>query len=349
MTTPSWSRLCEPMPHPKPWRFAVGSSSGLPRPSHHHRRRWPPPWPVSGIPSAVGVRALCGTASRACRRRRARVARGALPPAERVEGLSMATKKPATSPCPAPRWRLDALGAARLAQRRQPMRRASRWRLLAEADRKPHRSVYGRTRHAPDGEAHALCQLSVQALRCSPQGRVVICADAKTGRPMVPRASPPQPVQPGKPAKREHEDIRHGVRAFLASFVVPTGPRVWHLGQTRPRAAGAAPLANVVQPRPAMQRDDGGGRSSQDPREPRGLPARRPMVSPPVPPQGLAPRRAATSVPERSDPSAWLPRHAPAWVMAPSRRVVVERLGPSCAQPRRLCCGPRLCHPSGGL
>jgi putative transposase len=63
-------------------------------------------------------------------------------------------------------------------------------------------------------------------------------------------------VQPGKPEKREHEYIRHGVRALLASFVVPTGQLVWNLGQTRTSADWAAHLANVVQQLPAMQRYD---------------------------------------------------------------------------------------------
>ena len=61
--------------------------------------------------------------------------------------------------------------------------------------------------------------------------------------------------QPGNPDKREHEDIRHGVRARRAAFVVPTGQVGWHLGQTRPRTDGAAHLAHVVQPLPAMPRD----------------------------------------------------------------------------------------------
>jgi DDE superfamily endonuclease len=84
----------------------------------------------------------------------------------------------------------------------------------------------------------------------------VICADDKTGRHILPRASPTQPVQPGKPEKREHEDIRHGARALLAACVVPTGPLVWNLGQTRTRVDGAAHLAHVVQQLPAMQRSE---------------------------------------------------------------------------------------------
>src|SRR5713101_3188753 len=189
--------------------------------------------------------------------RRARVARGAFPPSERVDVLAMATRKPATYHGPATRWSLDDLGAALQQHRLQPMSRSSLWRILEEAARKPPRSVYGLNSHAPDFEAKAqdLCQLSVQALRFSPQGRVVICADAKTGRPMLQRRSPTPPVQSGTPEKREHESIRHGGRAFLASLVVPTGQRVWHLGQTRTSADGAAHLANVVHQLPAMQRD----------------------------------------------------------------------------------------------
>jgi DDE superfamily endonuclease len=190
--------------------------------------------------------------------RRARVARGAFPPAERVDVLSMATRKPATYPCPATRWSLDDLVAALLQHRRPPMRRSSLWRILEEADLKPHRSVYWLKSHDPDCEAkaHDIWQLDGQALRFYQQGRVVICADAKTGMQILQRASPTQPVQPGTPAKREHAYIRHGARAFLASFVVPTGQLVWNLGQTRTSADWAFHLANVVQQLPAMPRYD---------------------------------------------------------------------------------------------
>lgn len=190
--------------------------------------------------------------------RHARVAHGALPPSERVEVLSMATKKPSTYHCPATRWSLDDLVAALAPQRRQPMSRSSIWRILEEADLKPHRSVDWLNSHDPDFAAKAphICQLYLQALRFYQEGRLVICADEKTGRQILPRRSPTQPVQPGKPEKREHEYIRHGVRALLASFVVPTGQLVWTLGQTRTSADWAAPLANVVHQLPTMQRYD---------------------------------------------------------------------------------------------
>ena len=96
----------------------------------------------------------------------------------------MATRKPAALHCPATRWSLDDLDAALPPHRLQPMSRSSLWRLLEEADLKPHRGVYWLNSHDPDFEAkaHDLCQLSVQALHCYQQDRMVICADAKTGR-----------------------------------------------------------------------------------------------------------------------------------------------------------------------
>jgi hypothetical protein len=173
----------------------------------------------------------------------------------------MAPRKPATAPCPAPRWSLDDLGAALPQHRLAPLSRSSLWRLREAAARKPHRSVDWRTSHAPAcaAKAQALCQRSLQARRFSQPGRRGICAAAKPGRPLLHRRSPTPPVHPGTPAKRAPESLRHGVRAFRAACVVPPGPLGWHLGQTRTRAAGAAPLAHVVHQRPARPRDAGGG------------------------------------------------------------------------------------------
>jgi hypothetical protein len=206
--------------------------------------------------------------------------------------------------CPATRWSLDDLVAALQPPRRPPRRRSSIWRLLEAADRKPPRSVDWL--HSPDpdfeAKAHALCQLSVPALRFSQPGRVVIGADEKPGRQMLQRRSPTQPVQPGQPEKRAHAYLRHGVRALRASCVVPTGPRGWHLGQTRTSADGAAPLAHVVRQRPAMPRYDWVVDKLKYPLESRGLPSRGPLVGAPLHPQGPAPRRPAARVPRRADP-----------------------------------------------
>jgi hypothetical protein len=138
------------------------------------------------------------------------------------------------------------------------MSRSSVWRIVAEADLKPHRSGYWLNRHAPDCEAkaHDSCAFYSNALRLLEQGRGVICSDAKTGMQLRERTYPPQPLAPGKPAKRAPEDIRHGTRALMASFVGPTGQVVWHLGQTRPSTDFATHLAHVGKQRPAMHRYD---------------------------------------------------------------------------------------------
>jgi hypothetical protein len=162
--------------------------------------------------------------------------------------MAMATRKPATAYCRATRWSLADLVDALLQRRPWTMRRSSIWRLLDEADLRPHRRVYGLSSHAPDFEnkAHHICSLSMRARRFFEPGRVVICTDEKTGMQILERKYPPQPMEPGKPEKREHEYIRHGTRVWLASFVVPTGQVVWKLGQTRTSTDIAAHLAHVV-------------------------------------------------------------------------------------------------------
>src|SRR3989454_7211063 len=149
--------------------------------------------------------------------RRAPVGRGAFPPSERLDVMSMATRKPATYHCAATRWSLDDLVAALVQGRTWTMSRSSIWRILDEADRKPHRSVYWLNSHDPDFEAkaQAICALYLNALRFFAHDRIVIGTDAKTGRQILQRQYPTQPMVPGQPEKREHEYIRHGVRALI--------------------------------------------------------------------------------------------------------------------------------------
>jgi hypothetical protein len=176
----------------------------------------------------------------------------------------MATRQPATSHGPATRWSLDDLGAARSPLRLQPRRRASLWRLLAEAALTPPRRGYGRNRHDPacESTAQASGPRSRQALRLDPAGRLVLGAADTTGRPRLPRRSPTPPVQPGKPAKRAPEDSRQGGRAGIASVGVATAHGVWHLGQTRTRTAWATPRAPGVPQRPERPRYAWGGITS---------------------------------------------------------------------------------------
>ena len=210
-------------------------------------------------PRACGVPGIAPTGSRVSRMRHGQAGHGAFPPSDRVDVVSLATQKPAARHCPATRWSIEALVAARRPQPAAPaMSRSTLWRILDDADLTPHRSVYGLHSHAPDFDTKArrICALDVNALRLSQAGRLVICVDAKTGRQILQRKSPTQVAQPGQPEKREHEYIRHGVRALLASFVVPTGQVLWNCGRTRTSDDFVAPLRAVVAPLPTMARSD---------------------------------------------------------------------------------------------
>jgi transposase len=180
---------------------------------------------------------------------RAPVGRGAFPPDEQLEVVTLATRKTSEHACVASQWSLDDL-AAELVNRHadEAMTRSTIWRILDAADLKPHRSVYWLNSHDPDfdAKAHDICQLYVQAPRLHQHGELVVCTDEKTGMQILQRKHPTIPVQPGKPEKREHEYIRHGTRCLIASFVVPTGQVVSDLSVTRTSRDFAAHLAHVA-------------------------------------------------------------------------------------------------------
>jgi transposase len=164
------------------------------------------------------------------------VARRSFPPDERVEVITLASERTTEHDCQATRWSLDDL-ARELVNRHadEAMRRSTIQRILDNADLKPHRSVYWLNSHDPDFDANAatICRLYVRSPMLFRQGELVICSDEKTGMQILQRKYPTQLARPGHPEKREHEYIRHGTRALIASFVVPTGEVVWNLGPTR--------------------------------------------------------------------------------------------------------------------
>ena len=185
------------------------------------------------------------------------VGRGAFPPDEQLEVVTLATSKTSEHDCVASQWSLDDL-AAELVNRHadEAMTRSTIWRVLTAADIKPHRSVYWLNSHDPDFDAKAqdICKLYVQAPVLYEHGELVICTDEKTGMQILQRKHPTILVEPGKPEKREHEYIRHGARCLIASFVVPTGKVVWDLGVTRTSVDFATHLAHVASQFPDQQR-----------------------------------------------------------------------------------------------
>lgn len=186
-------------------------------------------------------------------------ARRLFPPEARISVLSLATNLPEIQGQVATRWSLDDLAAAIVNQaHHEALSRSTIWRILEQGDLKPHRSVYWLNSPDPDFQpkAEAIGRLYVDAPRLYEQGRLVLCVDEKTGMQILERKHPTQPAQPGKPEKREHEYIRHGARALIGTFVVPTGQLVWNLGVTRTSEDFVAHLRNVVDTLPKMERYD---------------------------------------------------------------------------------------------
>src|ERR1700677_4374863 len=133
------------------------------------------------------------------------VGRGAFPPSAQVEVVTVASSKPADYQGTFTRWSLDDIAAKLVNQHaEETMSRSTVWRVLNEADLKPHRSVYWLNGHDPDFDAKArnICQLYVNALSYYQQGRLVICCDEKTGMQILQRKHPTRLAQPGKPEKR---------------------------------------------------------------------------------------------------------------------------------------------------
>jgi hypothetical protein len=168
--------------------------------------------------------------------------RGAFPPEELTAVVTLATSKTDDHDQPATRWSLGDLAATILNEAHaRAMSRATIWRVLDEADLKPHKSVYWLNSHDPDfdAKAQAICRLYLNAPRLYQQGRLLICCDEKTGMQILGRKYPTQLAAPGKPEKREFEYIRYGTRALITSFVVPTG--TW--GRRAPAQISAGTLA----------------------------------------------------------------------------------------------------------
>jgi len=185
--------------------------------------------------------------------------RPAFPPLAQIDVVSLATSQPSEHGGTATRWTLDDIAATILNQAsHEAISRSTVWRILDEADLKPHKSVYWLNSHDPDFDekAREICQLYVDAPKLYQQGRLVICSDEKTGMQILERKYPTRPVEPGKPERREHEYIRHGARALIGSFAVPTGEVVWNLGLTRTSDDFAAHMAKVAQCFAEMERFD---------------------------------------------------------------------------------------------
>lgn len=76
------------------------------------------------------------------------------PPAARVDTVSIASSEPSDYGCTATRWSLDDIAATIFNQAHaEVMSRSTIFRILDDADLRPHRSTYWLNSHAPDFQA----------------------------------------------------------------------------------------------------------------------------------------------------------------------------------------------------
>ena len=183
----------------------------------------------------------------------------ALAPPTRVQVISVASTLPPQQDRSVTRWTLDEIAATLLdVLGTNSISRSSIWRILQDADLKPHKSEYWLNSHDEDfdAKAQAICQLYVTALESYRQGRLVVCCDEKTGMQILERKAPTKPAQAGRRERREHEYIRHGTRVLINSLAVATGQIAWSIGTTRKATDFVAHLKQAYHRLPRMKRYD---------------------------------------------------------------------------------------------
>ncbi len=171
--------------------------------------------------------------------------------------MVLATERPADHGVPATQWSLSDL-AARIINdaHAAAMSRSTIFRVLNEAAIKPHKSRYWLNSHDPDFEAKTLeiAKLYLAAPQWHQHGELVICTDEKTGIQALEPKSPTKPVQPGMPALREFEYIRHGTRCLIASLIVPTGKVIGDVLARRTSADFSRHIRHVARQFPDTKR-----------------------------------------------------------------------------------------------
>lgn len=137
-----------------------------------------------------------------------------------------------------------------------PMSRSTIWRILDEADLKPHKSVYWLNSHDPDFQARAkeICRLYLDSPALYQMGELVISTDEKTGILIRRRKHQSKPVKPGLSRRVEHEYVRLGGTHLSASFCVPTGQVAYDLTATHNGNDFVAHLRHAAEEMPRAER-----------------------------------------------------------------------------------------------
>lgn len=136
--------------------------------------------------------------------------------------IALATRPPEELDRPVPAWSITELTAEVHKQEIvDSISRSTVWRLLDQAEIKPHKWRYWL--NSPDPEFETKMLHIVDLYLHSPENAVLLCLDEKTAIQALERKYADLPMQPGQPCRREHSYIRHGTRDLLAAFEVSRG------------------------------------------------------------------------------------------------------------------------------
>lgn len=144
------------------------------------------------------------------------------PPEEQHQIMALATCPPEDYQRPVPTWTISELTQEVKDQKvTASISRSTVWRLLDQAEIKPHKWRYWL--NSPDPDFESKMMRIVDLYLHPPKEGILLCLDEKTAIQALERKYPDKPVQAGKPYLREHSYIRHGTQDLLAALEVSTG------------------------------------------------------------------------------------------------------------------------------
>lgn len=136
--------------------------------------------------------------------------------------IALATRPPQALDRPVPAWTITELtDEVHKQEIISSISRSTIWRLLDQAEIKPHKWRYWL--NSPDPEFEAKMLHIVDLYLHPPENAVLLCLDEKTAIQALERKYADLLMQPGTPCRREHSYIRHGTRDLLAAFEVSSG------------------------------------------------------------------------------------------------------------------------------
>ena len=168
--------------------------------------------------------------------------------ADRAAVVALACQLPAATGTPLAHWTGPELAAELTARElaSSPVSASSVLRILAEHPVKPWQYQSWISPRDPDFEARAAVILDLyqgfyQGTRLQPGDRI-LSVDAKPSIQARGRCRPTAPAGRGRPARVEHEYVRHGALALLAALDVHTGK----VFAATPATTGIAPFMDLM-------------------------------------------------------------------------------------------------------